>query len=90
MHCGLWLLGDEDIPHVPWGDAERGDQAEGCRASGGGWQSGAWRGGGAAIRHAYRGTPPETQRRPQDGEDEGEGTETLEGQPLLSCVHKKM
>lgn len=73
---GCRCLGDEDISHVPRGDDQRGNQAAGGGASGGTREGrvGDGRRGGACVRPADRRAPPETQRRPQDGEDEREGT----------------
>lgn len=68
-------LGDEDISHVPRGDDQRRDQTAGGGAPGGAREGrdGHQRRRGARLRPADRGAPPEAQRRPQDGEDEGEG-----------------
>lgn len=73
---GCCFLGDEDISHVPRGDDQRGDKAARGGASGGTREGrdGDERRRGARVRTADRRTPSETQRRPQDGEDEGEGT----------------
>lgn len=75
----LWATaGDEDVPHVQRRDDQRGSQAAGGGASGGPREGRdrVGRRGGACVWPADRGTPPETQRRTQDGEDEREG-ETL-------------
>lgn len=72
---GCCYLGDEDISHVPCGDDQCRSQAAGGGASGRpreGCVGEQWR-GGACVRPANRRAPPETQRRPQDGEDEREG-----------------
>lgn len=73
---GRCYLGDQDVSHVPRGDDQRGDQAAGGGASGGARERrvGDGRRGGASVRPADRRAPPETQRCPQDGEDEREGT----------------
>ncbi len=73
---GCCYLGDEDISHVPRGDDQCGNKAAGGGASGGtceGRVGDGWR-GGACVWTADRRAPPKTQRRPQDGEDEREGT----------------
>lgn len=84
---GCCYLGDEDVSHVPRGDDQRGNQAAGRGAPGGPREGcvGDERRGGAGVRPADRRAPPKTQRRPQDGEDEGEGT----GGRLnsLNCIH---
>lgn len=68
-------LGDEDLPHVPRRNDQRRGQAAGGGASGGTREGrvGDGRRRRAGVRPANRGAPPETQRRPQDGEDEREG-----------------
>lgn len=79
---GCFYIGDEDISHVPCGDDQCRSEAAGGGASGRpreGCVREQW-GSGACVRPANRRAPPETQRRPQDGEDEREGRS-------INCIH---
>lgn len=89
---GCCCLGDEDISYVPRGDDQRRNQAAGGGAAGGAREGRVrdWRRGGACVWPADRRAPPETQRRPQDGENEREGNSFIEkGDCVSSQVSSK-